>query len=494
MNLLAGRYRLLSQLGQGGMGTVWRAMDELLRQEVAIKEVRLPPDLDDASRAELLERTLREARAAARLRSHPSIVTVHDVVLDGGRPWIVMELVRGRSLDQAVRTNGPLPPRQVAGIGLRMLDALGAAHASGILHRDVKPANVMLTDDGRVLLTDFGIATVAGDAALTQTGLLTGSPGYIAPERLRGEADGPLADLWALGATLFTAVEGGPPFARANQAAVMAAVLMQEPAPARLAGPLTPVLAAILEKDPVRRCPPDQVAGWLNAIAQGTPTTDPAQHRERTVPSSPPARRRRTPIVIGAALAVALSIAAGVVILVQVMPNLGTPSGHTATPPATSKASAKPTVQALFTRDFDTCDLLTNAQVRSLIGGSIKRGFSSSEVCDWTRPDGKRVSAVVFHAKSVAMARTAHQNAVKSMKEEPKRTPGAKLRKGPNVGDEAYTVHTYTRIGGLILHRTHISLSVSNLWITLDCEISQSGYATADRLARLIVAAVNKHR
>ncbi|WP_239139608.1 serine/threonine-protein kinase, partial [Sphaerisporangium krabiense] len=185
MTLLAGRYRLIAPIGQGGMGTVWRAADELLRQEVAIKEVLLPPELGAEHRAELRERTLREARAAASLRSHPSIVTVHDVVLEGGQPWIVMELVRGRSLDKIVREGGPLPPARVAAIGLAVLDALGAAHAAGILHRDVKPGNVLITDDGRVLLTDFGIATIAGDPALTQAGLLSGSPGYTAPERLR---------------------------------------------------------------------------------------------------------------------------------------------------------------------------------------------------------------------------------------------------------------------------------------------------------------------
>ncbi|MBN6058598.1 serine/threonine protein kinase, partial [Nonomuraea sp. RK-328] len=174
--MLAGRYSLMSQLGQGGMGTVWLAVDELLHQQVAVKEVRLPADLDEASRAELTERTLREARAAARLRSHPSIVTVHDVVMDGGRPWIVMELVHGRSLDRIVREDGPLPPARTASVGRHVLDALAAAHAMGVLHRDVKPGDVLLTQDGRVLLTDFGIATVAGDAALTQTGLLNGSP------------------------------------------------------------------------------------------------------------------------------------------------------------------------------------------------------------------------------------------------------------------------------------------------------------------------------
>ncbi|MGR6913213.1 serine/threonine-protein kinase [[Actinomadura] parvosata] len=402
MTSLAGRYRLLAQLGQGGMGTVWRAMDELLRQEVAIKEVRLPPNLDESARSELVDRTLREARAAAALRDHPSIVTVHDVVLDDGRPWIVMELVRGRSLDRVVRDDGPLPPARVAGIGLRMIEALSAAHTSGILHRDVKPANVMLTDDGRVLLTDFGIATIAGDVALTQTGLLSGSPGYIAPERLRGEPDGPPADLWSLGATLYLAVEGAPPFSRHNEAAVLAAVLMQEPAPFRLAGPLGPALAAILEKDPARRCSPEQATAWLTPIAegaQGTQGSQGAQHAQGaqgaqhaqsaqsaqsahppgaaaahppgapgvsyaggpsagTAPGrqqgppfggpqpltqdSGPRRRRRTKAVVGAALALVLLVTAGVVVIPQLFPNVIRLIGYALSPPSTTVPTFKP--------------------------------------------------------------------------------------------------------------------------------------------------------
>ncbi|MEV0345101.1 protein kinase [Nonomuraea sp. NPDC050680] len=550
MTLLADRYRLLSPLGQGGMGIVWRAVDELLRQEVAIKEVRLPPDLDEASRTAMAERTLREARAAARLRSHPSIVTVHDVVLDGGRPWIVMELVHGRSLDRVVRDDGPLPPRQVAWIGLQMLDALGAAHASGVLHRDVKPGNVLLTDDGRVLLTDFGIATVAGDAALTQTGLLTGSPGYIAPERLRGETDGPLADLWSLGATLFTAVEGGPPFARANQAAVMAAVLMQQPAPARLAGPLTPVLAAILEKDPVRRCAPGQVADWLNAIAQGTvrgwseagparawseagparawseagparawseagparawsevgpapvgpPSrtagTDPALHRERTQAGAVPRRSRMPLILLGAALAVVLALATGVVVLVRVLPNFTTTItetiGDTSTPAPTSGSTRA--ARALFARDFEACGLLTNAQARSLLGGTVKRQFQTASACMWTRPDnGAFVSVTANRLADASAAHIAQEYTVKTMKEEPKRNPGTKVRKGPDVGDEAYSYTRGESIGGTI-YRTQISFRLSNVWVIIYHTGRQPGFTTADRTAKLVVTAVNRHR
>lgn len=496
MTLLADRYRLLSPLGQGGMGIVWRAVDELLRQEVAIKEVRLPPDLDEASRTELAERTLREARAAARLRSHPSIVTVHDVVLDGGRPWIVMELVQGRSLDRVVRDDGPLPPQQVAWIGLRMLDALGAAHALGVLHRDVKPANVMLTDDGRVLLTDFGIATVAGDVALTQTGLLTGSPGYIAPERLRGEADGPLSDLWSLGATLFTAVEGGPPFARANAAAVMAAVLMQEPAPARLAGPLGPVIAAILEKDPVRRCAPSQAADWLNGIAQGAPSTDPALHRERTQAGTVPRRSRMPLILLGAGLAVVLALATGVVVLVRVLPNFTTTFtetiGDTSTPAPTPGSTGA--ARSLFARDFEACGLLTNAQARTLLGGTVKRQYQTATACMWTRPDnGAFVSVTANRMANASAAHISQQYTVKSMKEEPKRNPGTKVRNGPKVGDEAFS---YTRGESIVdmIYRTQISFRLSNVWVIIYHTGRRPGFATADRTAQLVVKAINRHR
>lgn len=498
MTLLAGRYRLLSQLGQGGMGTVWRAMDELLRQEVAIKEVRLPPDLDEASRAELAERTLREARAAATLRSHPSIVTVHDVVLDGGRPWIVMELVRGRSLDRAVRDDGPLPPHRVAAIGLRMLDALTAAHTAGILHRDVKPANVMLTDDGRVLLTDFGIATIVGDTELTQTGMLTGSPGYIAPERLRGEADGPLADLWSLGATLFTAVEGGPPFACPNEAAVLAAVLMQEPAPFLLAGPLAPVLGAILEKDPARRCSSDEVAGWLDTISRGDTPTGPTLPRKRTVPGRS-SRRVRPQVVVGAVLAVALTVTAGIVVVPFLFPNTVRLLGYVLTPRSTHSFSWAPTFSPpavatpLIARDFEACDLLTDAQTRSLFGTSMKRQYYTASSCSWSRADGVNLRVMAVRLPSASAAGLYHEQMVKIMKEEPKRNAGTKLRKGPDVGDEAYS-YTQRRPFGLPFYQTHISLRLSNVSVIIDVSARRPGHATADRAAKLVAAAVNRYR
>ncbi len=266
--IVAGRYRLLSTLGRGGMGTVWRAQDEVLGREVALKEITFPHGLSDAERDVLRERTRREARAAARL-DHPSAVTVFDVVEDGGAPCLVMELVEAPTLAEVVRTRGPLAPARAAQVGLALLGALEAAHRQGILHRDVKPSNVMVRDDGRVVLTDFGIASSTGDAAITHTGLLLGSPAYIAPERARGEAPGPPSDLWSLGATLFTAVEGRPPFEGDVPLVTVAAVVTGDHAPFALAGPLGPVLDGLLDKDPATRLDAAAARPLLERVAAG---------------------------------------------------------------------------------------------------------------------------------------------------------------------------------------------------------------------------------
>jgi serine/threonine protein kinase len=263
--LLAGRYRLTDRLGRGGMGTVWRARDELLRRDVAVKELSLPRGVAEEHRAALCERAMREARVSSRLK-HRSIIRVHDVIAEDDRPWIVMELLTGRPLDETA----PLPLQRVAAIGLAVLDALRAAHEHGVLHRDVKPGNVFLCDDGRVVLADFGIATLEGDASLTASGGLIGSPGYIAPERLRGEHAGPPSDLWSLGATLYAAVDGRPPFDRRTPMGALGAVLTEEPPPPRWAGLLAPVLMEMLAKDPALRPPADAVAVRLRRLAPGT--------------------------------------------------------------------------------------------------------------------------------------------------------------------------------------------------------------------------------
>jgi eukaryotic-like serine/threonine-protein kinase len=251
--VVAGRYELLDRIGQGAMGTVWRARDRVLAREVAVKEVRLPDLMPARDRAILRERTLREARVSAKL-SHPCVVTVHDVIETDGTPWIVMELVAARSLERVLAEDGPLPPRRVAETGMMLLGALASAHAAGIVHRDVKPGNVLLTRDGRAVLTDFGIAAVDGDPALTQTGMVVGTPGFCAPERIRGAPASPASDLWSLGATLYAAVEGRGPFdGNGSPMAVLTSIVHSDPPPARSAGPLEAVIGALMSKDPAQR-------------------------------------------------------------------------------------------------------------------------------------------------------------------------------------------------------------------------------------------------
>ncbi|WP_433509893.1 serine/threonine-protein kinase [Nonomuraea sp. CA-143628] len=262
---VSNRYRLIEPLGEGGMGVVWRAYDELLDRTVAIKEVRYTGVGED-KRAELNRRTIREARAAGRL-DHPSVIVIHDVVEEDGRPWIVMQLIRSRSLAEVIREHGPLPVAQAAAIGGRVLDALRAAHATGVLHRDVKPENVLLADDGRVVLTDFGIASLEAEAGLTATGGLVGTPAYMPPERLNGEPARPESDLWSLGATLYAAVEGAPPFKRDSWAATVAAVLRDLPGQPVRAGVLGPVIMGLLQRDPAARMPADEAAHLLRTAA-----------------------------------------------------------------------------------------------------------------------------------------------------------------------------------------------------------------------------------
>ncbi|MCQ8773301.1 serine/threonine-protein kinase [Streptomyces telluris] len=250
--LLAGRYRLGDVLGRGGMGTVWRAGDETLGRTVAVKELRFPANIDEDEKRRLITRTLREAKAIARIRS-AGAVTVYDVVHEDDRPWIVMELIEGRSLADAIREDGPLKWRRAAEVGLAVLDVLGAAHRQGILHRDVKPSNVLISDDGRVVLTDFGIAQVEGDPSVTSTGMLVGAPSYISPERARGHKPGPPADLWSLGGLLYAAVEGVPPYDKGSAIATLTAVMTEPLGPPKNAGPLAEVMYGLLAKDPEKR-------------------------------------------------------------------------------------------------------------------------------------------------------------------------------------------------------------------------------------------------
>ncbi|MGI5457178.1 serine/threonine-protein kinase [Streptomyces sp. CA-249302] len=264
--LLAGRYRLGGVLGRGGMGTVWRAEDETLGRTVAVKELRFPSNIDEDEKRRLITRTLREAKAIARIRNN-SAVTVFDVVEEDDRPWIVMELVEGKSLAEVIREDGLLEPRRAAEVGLAILDVLRSAHREGILHRDVKPSNVLLeSDTERVVLTDFGIAQVEGDPSITSTGMLVGAPSYISPERARGHKPGPAADLWSLGGLLYAAVEGVPPYDKGSAIATLTAVMTEPLEEPKNAGPLKNVIYGLLTKDPAKRLDDAGARAMFNAV------------------------------------------------------------------------------------------------------------------------------------------------------------------------------------------------------------------------------------
>jgi serine/threonine protein kinase len=288
--LIAGRYRLNTVIGHGGMGVVWQARDERLSRHVAVKELARPGCLPAQEQRAACRRAVREAQAAARL-SHPNVVRVFDITEEDGCPWIVMELLPPWSLQDLIEQRGPLGPARTAEVGLSVLAALGAAHAEGIVHRDVKPANVVLAPD-RVVLTDFGIARVTGPSALTTADMLIGSPSYIAPERARGGQSGPAEDLWALGALLYAAVEGQAPFHRDGDAmASLSAAITEEPEPAAHAGPLLwPVISGLLRKDPAWRLDGAQAEWMLRRAAD-----EPAVMARTRLPTCPAPRLPEAP-------------------------------------------------------------------------------------------------------------------------------------------------------------------------------------------------------
>ena len=278
-DLIGGRYRVMSAIGRGGMGTVWLCRDEVLHRDVAVKGVGLLPgeSVTDSARA------LREARSSAAL-SHRNVVTVFDVVEESGRIWLVMEHVPGRSLSQIIQQDGPLDPAMVADIGAEVAAGIAATHAAGTTHRDIKPGNILIRDDGAALISDFGIARNAADPALTESGLLTGTPSYFAPELARGAEPGPATDVWALGATLYAAVEGHPPFEQqANPVAVLHEIASTQPAPPQRADYLEPALARMMDPDPTSRWSMGDAAQVLRRIAD-----EHSQDRtlESTLPSS----------------------------------------------------------------------------------------------------------------------------------------------------------------------------------------------------------------
>ncbi|MEU1040182.1 serine/threonine-protein kinase [Streptomyces sp. NPDC005551] len=297
--VIASRYRLEARIGRGGMGVVWRATDQLLGRQVAVKELCLDDALSADEARMQRERSLREARAVARLR-HPHIIVVHDVVEDDERPYIVMELIVGGSLADRIARSGPVDPAEAARIGIDLLGALRRAHDAGVLHRDLKPANVLMeAGTGRVVLTDFGIAQVAGATTLTENGAFVGSPEYTAPERMSGARTGPESDLWSLGALLCTALSGVSPFRRDSLGGILHAVVFDEVRPPAQAAPLLPVVRGLLERDPDRRLDAARAEGMLRAfretgrtpqVATGyTPTRRDVPLSGRTPPLLPPA-------------------------------------------------------------------------------------------------------------------------------------------------------------------------------------------------------------
>jgi serine/threonine protein kinase len=373
--VLSNRYRVVGEIGRGGMGIVWEAFDELLHRSVALKEVHFPPGLSEADRASLGDRTLREARAVAAV-DVPTAVRVFDVIEEDGKPWIVMELIRGGSLTDRLRTHGPLSEPEVARLGLAVLEALEAAHAAGVLHRDVKPSNVLLGEDERIALTDFGIATVDSDSNdMTTTGVIVGSPSYIAPERAQGQRPTAATDLWALGATLWTAAMGRPPYDGPTAFVVLNAVANTDPPECTTCGDdLRDLLRAMMSREPGQRPAPDAIRQTLDRIAAqrsappATPTARLPEAFDRTMalssgapprpipspptaakpsaaaPSAPASRRRGRWVAAGAAAAL---VVGGIVAALMIAGSKGDGSARHAgrhhKAGAGSKKSAAPT-------------------------------------------------------------------------------------------------------------------------------------------------------
>jgi eukaryotic-like serine/threonine-protein kinase len=300
--LVAGRYRLGRQIGSGAMGIVWQAHDERLHRTVAVKQLLLQPGLSAAQAEEARRRCMREGRIAARL-THPNAITVYDVAEHDDDPWLIMEYLPSKSLAIVLSEQGTIAPTEAARIGAQVASALVAAHAAGIVHRDIKPANVLLGDDGTVKITDFGISRATGDVTVTATGMLAGTPAYLAPEVAKGEDPKPAADVFSLGSTLYTAVEGHSPFGLSeNTLALLYAVAAGKITPPRQAGPLTALLMQLLRVEPSERPALTTTRDNLQAVAEGrqplsvaAPTDRIAGNRLPPARPAPPSQQRQAP-------------------------------------------------------------------------------------------------------------------------------------------------------------------------------------------------------
>jgi serine/threonine protein kinase len=455
--IIDGRFELLERLGSGGMGTVWRARDVGLHREVAIKEVR-PADAalfenNPALAAQQRERVMRESRALARLQ-HPNVVSIYQIIEsdDSPYPWIVMELVRGTSLDARLR-DGVLAPSEAARIGRDVLGALRAAHAAGILHRDVKPGNVLLRQDGSAVLTDFGIAALHDSTVLTATGELIGSPEYIAPERLHGDETKTASDFWSLAMLLYVAVEGYNPMRRATTMATLAAVMTDPVPPPRRAGPLGAALSAVLVHDPAARPPGEQFDRMLAAAEHGAPVplgpptpAGPAfpapgsgpryQHQypayqqpdPLSLPYSvPSAARRRTAGIVAAYAVSAVVVIAAVAFLISTFDADDTPGTGAGT--KTTQVGTVPNVVVPGSAT-DTTTTTTAAPPEDLLSPAGARAVVAalSEVMG-----GTKVSELTIYGGSASA--TAPAAAVKNGFDEFSYSDGTAAREGPDTVD-----------------------------------------------------------
>ncbi|MFI7613226.1 serine/threonine-protein kinase [Nonomuraea terrae] len=462
---LAGRYSLIRPLGAGGMGKVWLARDEMLDRDVAVKELTLPEGMAPKERADSVTRAVREAQATARLR-HPGIVALHDVVVEQDRPWLVMELLRGRTLADTVREFGPMPPAYAAKVGADVLEALTEAHRQGMQHRDVKPANVFLTESGRVVLTDFGIARQEGQATITEQGMMIGSPGFIAPERLEGQPGGPAGDLWSLGATLYVALAGRPAFE--GSAADRVRATLTQPVPV-VPGPLGPLVAAMMAPHPAARPEARVVVDALRQVAAGGPLPPLPDSQAPTAPRRV-RRRGRTVLWVAVATAAAVVVAAGGFLLLR--ESGGTPEAYTV--------------------PMDVCTLISSEEVRGILKTQSppKAKPGSDEVgptCEWAMPQTgigvqvqKDSDTVDPWSMTPVTAHTLFENQKRywsryddldwtwpeigvTKSQKAKRTP---MRDIKGLGEEAFAYELTGSTGRV--HSAHIFYRVANLVVNIE--------------------------